>query len=147
MEMRMKKVLVGVLALMTLTACSSKGSSTPEESGPIVGTWKVTAFEERIGETDWAPNTADPCVLDNTEEYEGDGSWTLYDGNNRCGTAGIRHGTWRLTASNTKVVYTYEGIRGEYESTVESLTETELVLTRATGEVNGRQTRHSYRKQ
>lgn len=90
-----------------------------------------------------------PRVLDNTEEYEAGCAWTLYDGNVRCGTeeTGIRHGTWRLAASDTKVIYTYDGIRGEYESTVETMTETELVLTRSTGETNGRQTRGVYRKQ
>lgn len=144
----LSRLLAAVLGVALLTACSSEGTSRSDDSSPIVGTWKVLSDQERIGTKDWTPSS-EACRSDNTEEYKAGGAWTLYAGDNQCGGGGtgISKGTWRLAAANTKVIYTYERFRGEYESTVESLTETEMILTKATGETNGRQWRTVYRKQ
>lgn len=148
MEIRMKSALVGLFAVVTMTACASKGSSMPEESGPIVGTWQQTSSEDRVGANDWAPSATAECRLGSTEEYEADGTWTLF-GTRKCegSGSGVRKGTWQFAANKTKIIYTYEGISGEYASTIETLNETELVLTKFVGDVAGTETRAIYRKQ
>ncbi|MES2644811.1 MAG: lipocalin family protein [Myxococcota bacterium] len=131
---------IGLCALLTLCGCA--------DEQPIVGTWAQTGSESRVGDDEWAELDDAACRLDNTEEYGEDGSWVLYDGTDQCGAGtGIVRGTWQLAASDTKIVYTYEGAAGEYESTVESLTSTELVLTNSTGDTAGTQVRSTYEKQ
>ena len=137
-------MLVGSMAL---AACSSEPAASSEPS-PIVGAWTQTKSEERIGTADWAVAKDAACRTDNTEEYGAGGDFTLYDGTIRCGSGGtgISKGTWRLTAANTTLIFTYAGASGEYVSTVDSLTATDMVLTFATGETNGQQIRSTYRK-
>ena len=104
--------------------------------------------ENRIGSGAWSTADDVTCRTDNVEEYAADGGWILYDGTIQCGQGGtgIVHGTWRLAASDTKVVYTYEGASSEYEATVELMTETQLILTYSTGATSGMQVRSSYEK-
>jgi hypothetical protein len=143
----MKRVVVAMLVgSMPLVACSSEPAGSAEPS-PIVGAWAQTMSEERIGSAAWAAANDAACRTDNTEEYTAAGDFTLYDGTIRCGNGtGITKGTWRLAAANTTLIFTYVGSKGEYVSTVESLTATDMVLTFATGETNGRQIRSTYRK-
>lgn len=118
-----------------------------EEEKPIVGTWKVISHETRQGnEVTWQP-AGEPCKLDNTEVYEADGKWTLYEGTKQCSQGtGVMKGTWKLAASDTKVVYTYDGVSGEYESSVEELNANKLVLTNSAGDLNNTQYRTVYTK-
>ena len=102
------------------TACGSDGGgdSSSSSSSPIVGTWKQTKAEERTGTSPWAVAHDAACRTDNTEEFAANGAWTLYDGTVQCGAGtGIGHGSWRVTAANT-IVFTYDGVPGEYESTM-----------------------------
>ena len=139
--------LLAVAATLDLFACASESTARPAPS-PIVGTWKQTMAEERVGTGSWAAPADAACRLDNTEEFAADGAYTLYDGTLSCGPGGtgIVSGTWRLAAANTKVIFTYEGTSGEYPSTVEMLTDSDMVLTFDTGRTDGLQTRSTYRK-
>jgi hypothetical protein len=144
----MKTILSLTLVMVgALPACSSESAESAAPS-PVVGAWTQTTAEERFGAADWAVAKDAACRTDNTEEYAANGDFTLYDGTIRCGIGGtgISKGTWRLAAANTKLIFTYAGTSGDYVSTVESLTATDMVLTFATGETNGRQTRSTYRK-
>jgi len=108
----------------------------------------MNGFQTRTSGADWADIDDLPCRLDNTEEFGADGKWALYEGNTRCGQGGtgVLRGQWRLEASDTKIIFTYDDYGGEYESTIEKLTETELVYTESTGATDGSQNRKSYTK-
>ncbi len=125
---------------LALSACA------PEE--PIVGSWKVVSIESRVPGGSWAPDADSACNLDNTEEYSPDGDWTLYEGTVHCGSdpIGIMTGTWRMAAGGTKVLKTYDDYVGEYESTVEQLTDTQMVLSHAAGDTAGTQFRTTFEK-
>jgi hypothetical protein len=112
-----------------------------------VGTWRQTAVEERIGGGPWLP-ADDACRLDNVEEFSSNGDWTLYDGTFSCGgSGGPARGEWRLEAGDTKLIFSYDGVGGEYESTIETLSDTTLVVSYSTGLTSGLQTRNTYRRQ
>lgn len=142
--MRNSKLTLLVLVSLLFIACDK--DTDDSAISPIIGTWEITNYETRIGNDSWKP-VGEDCKLDDTEEYESNGRWTLYDGVNQCeaGT-GITQGTWKLKASNTKIVYTYDGYSGEYESTVEELTENSLILSWSTGDINNTQYRTTYKK-
>lgn len=135
-----------LFSILFISSCSD-----PEEDvSPIQGSWNLAAWDIKTENppSDWKPK-GEECRLDDMEEYKADGTWIKYDGSNQCpggNGIGIYRGTWRLTANNGKVIYTYEEAQGEYESTVESLTETTMVLTFASGTVDGRQNRVTYTK-
>jgi hypothetical protein len=136
------QTLLVVICLSTVLLPGCK----KDEADLIEGTWHQVKIEQRTNANPWQDNAL-TCNLDDTETFEKDGKWTLYDGLNQCqpGT-GIRTGTWRLTASDTKVIFTYTGVSGEYESTVETLTENNLVLSHSSGDQNNTQFRNTYTK-
>lgn len=139
--------------LVSIASCGDDTTADEAElsaaESALVGTWKQTNSESRVGTEPWVVSDDADCRIDNTEQYDADGTWAWFDGPVQCGGGGtgVLGGTWRLAASDTKVVYTYEGAAGEYESTVETLTETEMVLTFSTGQIDGLQTRYTFTKQ
>lgn len=125
-------------------------SDPDEDVSPIQGSWNLVAWDIKTENppSDWSPKGED-CRLDDIEEYQPNGTWVKYDGSHQCAGGngiGIYRGTWRLTANNSKVIYTYAEAQGEYESTVETLTATTMVLTFASGTVDGTQNRVTYTK-
>ncbi len=139
----MKKLLY-LLIIPLLFSCE-KENKAPES--PIVGTWKITAYQIRSNSSPTWIDAGEPCKLDDTEEYFANGKWIRYDGNHQCTTGtGVVTGTWRLAAASTKIVYTYDIAPGEYESTVEQLSSTRLVLSWSAGDANGTQYRATYTK-
>jgi hypothetical protein len=139
----LSRIIAGLVLL-----AASQGCGGSEAMQNVTGTWQQTNSEKRVGTAPWQVANDVACRVDNTEEYAGDGSWTLYDGTNQCGSGGssIIHGTWRLAASDTKIIYTYEDINGEYEATIEQLGAGALVLTSSTGDTAGTQIRSTYAK-
>lgn len=135
------KKLICLFIILTITSCEKD-----EDISPIVGTWRVTAYETRQGSGSWQ-STGEACRLDDTEEYNANGRWAKYEGANQCviGT-GITRGTWRLTAANTRIVYTYDDYAGEYESTVEQLTSGSLIISWSAGNQAGTQFRVRFTK-
>ncbi|PZR21116.1 MAG: hypothetical protein DI539_08970 [Flavobacterium psychrophilum] len=131
--------------VIPMVSCSDDDGKDSSGSSEIVGVWKKTKEETRQGSEAWEDVTED-CDLDDTEEYEADGDWALYPGTVTCGGAAVINGTWSFRANKTKVVYTYDGFEGEYESTVESLTANKLVLTHSSGDVEDTQYRDTYTK-
>lgn len=132
---------------VTIVSCSDD-SDEKDSSGnsKIVGVWKKTKEETRQGNEAWEDVTED-CDLDNTEEYEADGDWALYPGTVTCGgNANVINGSWELKANNTKVVYTYDGFQDEFESNIEELTDTKMMLTHSAGDLDDTQYRDTYIK-
>lgn len=125
-------------------------SDSEKENSPIVGSWNLISYEIKTENppTEWRP-LGESCRLDDIEEYNEDGTWTRYDGTNQCGGGnciGIYNGTWKFVANNSKVIFTYQGVPGEYESTVETLNGNTLVLSFSSGTTDGRQNRVTYSK-
>ena len=137
------QIWIGTASLILGMAVSGCG---PEEVEPIVGVWKLVSQESRVPGETWRPSDYDDCKSDDTEEYSADGEWILYDGTFHCGEdpTGMLKGTWRMAAAGTKVIYTYDLYAGEYESTVEQLTDTQMILSNATGDLAGTQFRNTY---
>ena len=146
--MNMGRVAWFSVVACVLWGCGEGGDVAEGMQSLLVGTWRQTAHETRAGSAEWAQPADARCRLDNVEEYEEDGSWVVYDGTDQCGAGtGITRGTWRSAVSDTKVIFTYAGASGEYESTVVRVSDTELVLTHSTGDVQGTQVRSTYRRQ
>jgi len=132
------------ILLITISSCNK--DETEAVQSPLIGTWQVITYETRQGSGSWQ-NANQPCRLDDTEEYASNGKWTKYDGTNQCASGtGITLGTWELRANNTKIVYTYDGAPGEYESTVELLNEETLVVSFSSGDLNNTQFKVTYSK-
>jgi hypothetical protein len=141
----LKRAVVILISIILLVACVDLGKDDPQ----IVGAWKVINYESRTTTpaTDWY--RGEECRFDNVEEFLKDGTYTLYDGTQKCGTnsGGITKGTWRLAANNQKVILTYEGVLGEYETTIEEINESTMVLSFASGTLNGLQNRVTYSRE
>ena len=119
---------------------------TDKSPSLIEGTWYKVKIETRQGSDDFVIQNA-ACQLDDVEEYTADQKWTMYDGPNQCNAGtGITRGTWRLTAGNSKIIYTYDGYSGEYESTVQELTDSKLVVIFSAGDLNNTQYRYTFEK-
>lgn len=141
----MKSSITTLLALAMVIVTGCKKSEDSKQS-PLIGSWKKTKIESKTSTTNWVTDTR-TCYNDDVEEYSDGGAWTSYDGTKQCSAGtGIIKGTWKLAAGDTKIIYTYQGYTGEYESTIESLTENSLVLTQSTGDVKNTQVRTTYQK-
>lgn len=140
-----KKIPLKVLAL-SLTILFVSCKKEDKKDSPIVGNWELVKFETTQNGGVWQ-DTNEPCKLDNSESYEKDGSWVFYEGPNKCGTGGsIIEGTWKFAANETKVIYTYSGYADEYESNVDQLTSTTLVLIHGAGDVQNTQFKQTFKK-
>lgn len=142
----MNKLKFLVLTLVVISLTSFSGCDKEEDVEPIVGTWQKTKVEQSTNGGSWT-NSTKSCQLDDTEEYASGGKWTAYDGPNQCSAGtGIITGTWRLAAGGTKIIYTYSGFSGEYESTVDLLDGSNLVIIHAVGDNDNTQIKTTYIK-
>lgn len=140
------KINIFKIALSLVVILSSCSKDDDTSSSKINGTWEVVSYETRQGNLEWEASS-EICRLDDVEEYESNGDWTKYDGTNQCSAGtGITTGTWKLKANNTKIVYTYDDYSGEYESTVEQLTDNIMVISWSAGDLNNTQYRVTYSK-
>ncbi len=124
--------------------CASKGDDSGDPS-PIVGTWLTTTVESSDdGGASWVVDE-ESCVNGNVEEFERDGDWTLYAGAPYCDTSvGSLTGTWRLEASGTILVLTYDAYAGEYIHSVDELTADTLTISYDSDTQEGTVIRLSY---
>lgn len=140
------KTTKSLTLLVVLTISSLFFGCKKKEERFIEGTWKRVKIESRVGSSSWQDVT-EACNLDDTEEYTESGNWTFYDGTNQCNAGtGIMTGTWEFAADNSKIIYKYTGIPGEYESTIESIEKKKLVLTFSSGDLEGTQFKYTYEK-
>lgn len=135
-----------MLTVAPFVSCSDDDSKDATGDSKIVGVWTKTKEEIREGNAAWQDVTED-CDLDDTEEYEANGDWALYPGTVTCGSAAVINGSWTLKANGTKVVYSYDDFEGEFESNIEELTDTKMVLTHSAGDVDNTQYRDTYIKE
>lgn len=145
----MKKIFVFILALVFIS-CSEDPveNNYSETEQKLIGSWEVIKYEESLDGINWSDDPNNYCVIDDVWEFTENNVMNYYDGavlcNNSSGTQ-IEKGTWKLTANETKIIFTYDGHPGEYESTIESLTETELVLVNAVGDIYGTISKKTFR--
>lgn len=122
-------------------------TSCSKEEHAIVGSWKVIAYETRSNTSPNWEASSETCRLDDTEQYDADGRWTRYDGTNQCSAGtGILKGTYTIQANNTKIIYQYDDFEGEYESTIESLTNDEFVISWSAGTTDNLQFRATFKR-
>jgi hypothetical protein len=141
----MKRNLIILLAIAFLfsTGCEKE----PVETQPsLAGSWKKMKVEKKTPATNWVSDNR-ACLSDDIEEFAADGDWTSYDGTMQCSAGtGIIRGSWKFAVGETKIIFKYEGYTGEYESTVETLTESSLVLTQSSGDLANTQVRTTYQR-
>ncbi|MNK06500.1 hypothetical protein D3C87_243990 [compost metagenome] len=141
----------GAFAIMVLvftlfiTGCSGDDNKEAVNDSEIVGVWTKMKEEKRVGLAEWQDVTED-CDLDDTEEYKSNGDWAMYMGTITCGSRDAMYGTWSFRANETKVMFTYDEYEGEYEKTVEELSENKMILSHNTGDVQDTQYRITYIK-
>jgi hypothetical protein len=143
---------VALLAMIIVGGCGDPGSEETGSKSPIVGTWLRVQSETRVGTDAWAEDKDSACLSDDTEVYGADGTFEAHSGTMRCsaGTTtdtGVIRGTWRLTANDTKIIYTYQGFKGEYDATLESLDATQMIRSWSTLDTAGTQMRVTFEKQ
>ena len=132
-----------IVALFLFSGCR-KEDQRPENK--LLGTWQKVKLESKTNTTDWKV-LSQPCQLDDLEEYRPSGDWTLFSGAAQCSPGnGVLRGTWKQAADGSKLIYTYEGAGGEYESTLAELTDDQMVLVQSTGQTNGQQIRFTYER-
>ncbi|MEX0811041.1 MAG: lipocalin family protein [Chitinophagales bacterium] len=142
----MKLLTLFGLVFYLLMASACKKESEPEPH-LIVGTWYIIKVEKQSDSQPWTEENR-PCRLDDSDEYVDGGELIMYSGDLWCtgATAGIRYGTWRLSSDERTVIYTYDGIDGEYISTVQELTDDTMTLSFNTGASGNEQIREIWIK-
>jgi hypothetical protein len=143
--MKNLKLVLGltiIIALVTIS-CSKEEDSSSSVQKNLQTSWTKDKVERRINEGAWQDITA-TCNLDDIEEYQSNSDWTLFPGTNTCNAESVTTGSWTLRANDTKIIYTYDGFAGEYESSIETVTQNVLVLTQNTGDLNNTQFRFTY---
>ena len=124
--------------------------SCKKEEQLIVGTWRIDKIEARYGGTGEWENEPGNCSVGAVEEYEKSGKYTYYPapGNPCPGSSGMpSFGTYRFTASGTKLMFTYDDSWGEYDKSVESITKNTMILSHNTGLATGKEFRYTFSKQ
>lgn len=124
-------------------------SSCKKEERMIVGTWRVNKIEKKTGNGVWEDDASD-CNIGSVEEYDKSGTWTYYPapGSPCSGSTGMpSYGSYRFTASNTKLMFTYDDTYGEYDKSVESITKTTMVLSHNAGTTDNLQFRYTFSKE
>lgn len=144
--MKTKSLLFLALLMVSFSCSKDKDDPIILPISDIVGTWNKVSTETRTENTEWVADNRS-CLTDDTEEFRINGTWSSYDGTSQCNPgSGVQNGTWTLTAGNTKVVFTYDGFSGSYESTVTQLNANTMVLTYSSGDIAGTQNRITYSK-
>jgi len=140
----MKKFyLITLFALALFTACKREDE---KPANHLLGSWQKVKVESKVPPADWQTENQ-PCQLDDVEEYRPTGDWALFSGANQCSAgSGVTRVTRQQAASNTHIIYTFEGISREYESTVQELTAEKMILIQSTGLTNGKQIRYTFEK-
>lgn len=134
----LKKITIACILLILFSACKKDNDKL------IEGVWNKAKLESRVPNGVWSDSTLQ-CHLDDVVIFGEGGVWEFYDGTNHCHSGtGIIKGTWKFKAAGTKVIFTYDGYADEYESTVEELTESKLVLSHNAGDLNSTQFKTTY---
>ena len=146
------RILAAIGLAMIVSGCSDGAAGSSGSTSPVVGTWGRVKSETRVGTDAWADDKNSACLADEMEVYHADGTFESHSGTIRCsaGTTvdtGILRGTWRLTANDTKIVYTYVGFKGEYDATIERLEGTQMTRNWSTLDTKNTQMRVTFAKQ
>jgi hypothetical protein len=141
------KLFLGLtlITMLLTTSCSKDDDTSSSVQKNLQKSWTKDKVERRINDGAWQDITVS-CNLDDIEEYQSNSDWTLFPGTNTCDSESVTTGSWSLRANDTKIIYTYDSFSGEYESTIETITENVLILTQNTGDLNNTQFRFTYSK-
>ncbi len=130
----MKKILLGILVLVTISiACKkNKSDSDPAPTTPTVatlsGSYKISKATVFNGTTEIDATSFYPaCLRDDVHKLNANLSYELIDAGVQCNPPGNKMGTWSLTNSTTIII---DGTSG----TIRKFDGTNLEIT---GTVNG----------
>jgi len=140
--------LINLLIMLSMLCIFSSCDKDDEEgeSSPIVGTWQVVNYERKTGVNGpWSVVSDLSCRMQERQTYGQSGQFSQVSGACSGSTAGIS-GTWKLSADQKSITYTYTNYSGEYVRTVEKLNDSELVISWDSGTTTGAYFRASYRK-
>ena len=142
--MKYKTTQLPLLFIIILVAFNF---SCTKDKHAIVGSWRVDKIEQKIEDGEWE-NLLTNCSVGSIEEYEANGKWTYYPAPGApCGTGpSPEYGTYKLTASGTKLVFIYDDSVGEYIRTIESITETTMIRSHTPKTVTSMQFRYTFTK-
>lgn len=129
---RSSRLLRG-LVTAGLVACGSDKGGDSGIDHPIVGSWRLTAEEERlVSETEFRASEPS-CRIDGVWTFRAAGDWEL---STLCENgAPPLTGGWSLDSSETTLVITYSDAPGDYQYQIASVDGAALVLQYNTGEV------------
>ncbi len=134
------------LALAALLLFSGCRKESPQPTNKLIGSWLRVKVEYKDAENIWQ-DVHLPCLTADTEEYRANGVWFVAIGDSPCGPGTDTHeGKWRLEADGTKIIYSNNAASGEFEATVEVLTDNQLVLIRNVNSAGPQQHRTTYQR-
>ncbi len=129
----MKNVLkFGLMAIaacsILFTACKKDDKSAADIM--TTGSWKTTKDESKLTtETTWTANAIDACTADDFTTYAKSGSFTFDEGATKCDPTDDQSttGTWALSSDEKTLTLTDSGFGIAF--TVESISESKIVLS------------------
>ncbi len=130
-------LLLVLLLFVAASSCSNKdddNNSPPEPTVAELLAHKWFLFKREVNGT---VQLADACIEQTYLDFKSDGSFTFqefdYDNNQNCVNSPVTLGAYSLSSDETKIMVT--GAFGDQTLTINSISETELVLTFMNGEI------------
>ena len=146
--MKNQRLVLGfiLVVFLSLLSCSKDEDSFTITKKNLVGSWTKSKVEKRVSDGLWADIT-ESCNLDDVEEYASNGNWIFYLGTLRCESGSpILKGNWSLAANDSKIIYEYDDYEGQYEKSIETITENVLIVTHSANDLDNSQYRYTFRK-
>ncbi|CAM3992402.1 hypothetical protein FLAN108750_03570 [Flavobacterium antarcticum] len=148
--MKKQQLFLGfiLITLLSLLSCSNEEDavSVSTTKKNLIGSWTKAKVEKRTNEGQWTDITEN-CNLDDVEEYASNSNWTFYLGTLRCESgAPVLKGSWNLAANDTKIIYEYDDYEGQYEKSIETITENVLIVTHSANDLANSQYRYTFNK-
>ncbi|MDX1348877.1 MAG: lipocalin family protein [Putridiphycobacter sp.] len=128
-------VAVGILFLASCKKTNEK---------LLVGSWEVVKVEYAADGVNFEIDEEN-CVNDDIWTFTKDNTLEINQGLTCAGSTALET-MWTLTDDDQTIIYTYEGITGEYYSTIVELTKKSFVEEFETGQVNGSRIRNTFSK-
>lgn len=145
--MKTKQILFAFISIVLFSCEKEDEVKQSETEQKLIGSWNRTKIESRKPNEEWQDITKN-CDKDDVEEFQSSGKYVLYPGTALCNDQDglLSTGTWRTASNDTKIIFTYDEYEGEYESSIESISSTTLVLKHATGLEDQSEIRKTYTK-
>ncbi len=130
-------LLLVLLLLVAASSCSNKDDDNNPPPEPTVAELLAHKWFFFKREVNGTVHLADACTKQTYLDFKSDGSFTFqefdYDNNQNCINSPVTLGAYTLSSDETKIMVI--GAFGDQTLTINSISETELVLTFMSGEI------------